>query len=100
MTLAALEQAVQAASLTDLPGVLGRLERVKAIGWGRMLAGPENGPGAGELLTVPDVAQRLKVSEYRAYELCRQGVLKSVRLGKSVRVTPAAVADYLARHGA
>ena len=53
------------------------------------------------LLTIPQVAERLKISDYRAYELARQGVLKSVRLGKkSVRVSPAAVLEYLAQQGA
>ena len=47
-----------------------------------------------------EVAKRLKVSDYRAYELARQGTLKSVRLGKSVRVKPSAVDDYLLGHGA
>ena len=66
----------------------------------RALLGTQHGPNPDDLLTVPQVAARLKVSEYRAYELCRQGLLKSVRLGKSVRVTPSALADYVARHGA
>jgi excisionase family DNA binding protein len=50
-------------------------------------------------LTVPEVAQQLHVSTYRAYELCRQQKVKSVKLGKSVRVTPSAVAEYLATQG-
>jgi len=76
-----------------------RLVSLQPILIQRALMSPRNGHGADELLTVPEVAQRLKLSPYRAYELCRQGTLKSVRLGKSVRVKPAAVADYLAKHG-
>lgn len=49
-----------------------------------------------DLLTIPQVAKRLKVSEYRAYELARQGFLKSIRLGKSVRVKQSALVEYLA----
>jgi|SRR6266850_3891961 len=65
----------------------------------RALMGPQNGQ-EDLLLTIPQVAERLKVSEYRAYELVRQGVLKSVRLGKkSVRVKPAALAEYVAGQG-
>jgi excisionase family DNA binding protein len=52
------------------------------------------------LLTIPEVAKRLKVSDYRAYELARQGILKSVRLGKSVRVKASAINEYLSMHGA
>jgi excisionase family DNA binding protein len=65
----------------------------------RALMGPRNGH-EDLLLTIPQVAERLKISEYRAYELARQGVSKSVRLGKSVRVKPSAVAEYLAKQGA
>lgn len=65
----------------------------------RALTGSRNGHEEGLLLTIPQVAKRLKISDYRAYELARQGILKSVRLGKSVRVQPSAVADYLAKQG-
>jgi excisionase family DNA binding protein len=94
-----LEQAVASVPLSELPALLGTLERAKALGWGRLLAVPSNGQGEGELLTVPEVAERLKLSEYRVYEMIRQGVLKSVHLGKSVRVRPSAVAEYLAQQG-
>ena len=53
----------------------------------------------GDLLTIPEVAKRLKVSDYRAYELARQGVLKSFRLGKSVRVKLSAINEYLTQNG-
>jgi excisionase family DNA binding protein len=67
----------------------------------RALTGSRNGQEEDLLLTIPQVAERLNVSEYRAYELARQGVLKSVRLGKkSVRVKHAALAEYLAQQGA
>jgi excisionase family DNA binding protein len=66
----------------------------------RALMASRNGNGTDILLTIPEVAQQLKVSTYRAYELCRQGAVKSVRLGKSVRVKASAVADYLAQQGA
>lgn len=52
------------------------------------------------VLTVREVAAQLKLSPYRVYELARQGTLKSIRLGKAVRVRPSAVAEYLARQGA
>jgi excisionase family DNA binding protein len=51
-------------------------------------------------LTIPEVAKRLKVSEYRAYELVRQGEIKKTPLGeKSVRVKPSDLAAYLAKQG-
>ncbi|MBI3806768.1 MAG: helix-turn-helix domain-containing protein [Nitrospirae bacterium] len=51
-------------------------------------------------LRVPEVATQLNISTYRVYELCRQGALQSVKLGKSVRVKPADLAAYLATQGA
>ena len=66
----------------------------------RALTGSRNGHEEDLLLTIPQVAKRLKVSDYRAYELARQGILKSVRLGKSVRVKPSAIDEYVSQHGA
>ena len=66
----------------------------------RALMGTQQQQGASELLTIKDVVNRLKISEYRAYELARQGALKSVRLGKSVRVRPSDLDEYIARQGA
>ncbi len=65
----------------------------------RALTGSRNGREEDLLLTIPQVAKRLKVSDYRAYELARQGILPSIRLGKSVRVKPSAVAEYLSKNG-
>ncbi len=65
----------------------------------RALMGPHNGQEADQLLTVPQVAERLKLSPYRCYELARTGVLKSVRLGKAVRVRSADLAAYLTTQG-
>ncbi|MBX3325166.1 MAG: helix-turn-helix domain-containing protein [Nitrospira sp.] len=66
----------------------------------RALAGLRDEDDEDLLLTIPQVAKRLKVSEYRAYELARQGALKSVRLGKSVRVKPSDIDEYISKQGA
>ena len=39
-----------------------------------------------ELLTVPEVAQRLKLSKSMVYLLCQQGTLPSIRFGTTVRI--------------
>lgn len=65
----------------------------------RALMGAQGGQEKGLLLTVPEVAKQLKLSSYRVYELVRQGALKSVHLGKSVRVRPLDLAAYLATQG-
>jgi excisionase family DNA binding protein len=61
-------------------GLLIELVSLQAILLQRALSGPCNDEGEELLLTIPEVAKRLKVSDYKAYELARQGSLKSVRL--------------------
>jgi len=52
------------------------------------------------VLTCPDVAALLNVSEARVYELARMRLLPSVRLGRSVRFLETEVLDWLAEGGA
>jgi excisionase family DNA binding protein len=79
-------------------GLLIELASLQAVLLQRALSRPSNDMEEELLLTIPEVAKRLKVSDYKAYELARQGNLKCVRLGKSVRVKPSAIDDYLSRH--
>ena len=65
----------------------------------RALMGAADSAGDEDLLTIGQVAARLKLSQYRAYELCRHGELKAIRLGKSVRVKPSDLHAYMAQHG-
>ncbi|SLM48034.1 protein of unknown function [Nitrospira japonica] len=64
----------------------------------RALEGSHNVSNQDHLLTIPEVAKRLQVSNYRAYELARSGILKSVRFGKSVRVRASAIDEYVSQH--
>jgi len=41
-----------------------------------------------------EVAKRLNIPEGRAYELARQGRIESVKIGKYVRVSRAALEKY------
>ena len=65
----------------------------------RALMGSSDKVGEEDLLTIDQVATRLKLSQYRTYELCRQGELKAIRLGKSVRVKPSDLHAYVLQHG-
>ena len=65
----------------------------------RALMGSSDKVGEEDLLTIDQVATRLKLSQYRAYELCRHGELKAIRLGKSVRGKPSDLHAYVAQHG-
>ena len=99
--LTSFETLIQHADRDDCAVLIGELERMKALAWGKILAGPA--PVVREVeavLTVPQVAQQLNMSAYRIYELCRTGNLQSYKCGKSVRVKPSAVSEYLAKQGA
>ena|ERR1700694_144713 len=49
------------------------------------------------LLTVKDVAQHLRISTTKVYELVYRGEIHSITIGRSRRVSPAALADFIAR---
>lgn len=94
-----VEHIIEKASMDQLPNLVGALSRLQAMAQVRLLSFSQPMPNVDQLLTVPQVAKRLQLSEYRVYEMVRQGALKSVRLGKSVRVRPSAVDEYLTRLG-
>jgi len=48
------------------------------------------------LLRIEDVAQRLAVSRSMAWKLIAYGQLRSVRIGRAVRVRPADLEAYVA----
>lgn len=50
----------------------------------------------GHLLRIEAVAKRLSVSRSMAWKLIDSGVLRSVRIGRAVRVRPADLEAYLA----
>ncbi len=49
----------------------------------------------GPLLHATDVAERLSVGLSKAYELLATGVIPSIQIGKSVRVDPEVLEDWL-----
>jgi excisionase family DNA binding protein len=53
-----------------------------------------------KLLTIPETAQRLRVTPARVYELCRLSLLPHVRLGRAVRVDEQQLVDFISRGGA
>lgn len=53
------------------------------------------------MLRVPQAAQRLSVSRSTVYALCRQRLLRHVRVGAgrgSIRINEMDLEDYVARH--
>lgn len=51
----------------------------------------------GRLLRLDEVAARLSISKSMAWKLVAYGQIRSVRIGRAVRVRPADVEEYLAR---
>jgi excisionase family DNA binding protein len=49
------------------------------------------------LLTTGEVAGQLRIGRSRLYELMDEGFIRYVHIGKLRRITPEAVADYIAR---
>ena len=99
----AVEQAIREAPAAEVPTLLGELERVKAIGWGRLVtpATPLPGPQAGEseqgALTQEEVAARYRIPLRTVRRLTRTGRLPSYQLGRNRMVRPADVDRYLTR---
>lgn len=104
-TMQALEAVVSSAPIEEIPSLLGLVEKIKAVGWGRMVARaqPEQQgtTSTPTLWTAPEVAQRLNRKKSFVYEMARQKKLKSVKLGKKyVMFTEEAVQNFLANGGA
>lgn len=84
----------------DLPRVLGEIERLRAELWSALCAAaatacattPTPSSDVG-FLTVAEVAAKLKFSRGHVYELVRQGRLRVIRTGRSVRVPIDALRD-------
>jgi len=51
---------------------------------------------SGRLLRIEQIAERLSVSRSMAWKLIDSGVLRSVRIGRAVRVRPVDLEAYLA----
>ncbi len=84
--------------------ILAKLAGIQSLLLARVLAGRGNG-GQPEcqpdrLLTAEEVADRLHVPRDHVYELCRRRELPSVKIGKYVRVSGAALTKWLGERGA
>ena len=61
---------------------------------------PSDPPYMSKLLKVDEVAEQLNISKSFAYSLMKTGQLPSVRLGRSVRVHPRDLKEYIERNTA
>lgn len=53
------------------------------------------GPSGPRLLRVDDVADRLAISRSMAWKLVSSGEMRSVRIGRAVRVRPSDLESYI-----
>lgn len=60
-----------------------------------ILGTANGGVGAERLLRLEDVAQRLSISRSMAWKLIAYGELRSLRIGRAVRVRPIDLEAYL-----
>jgi excisionase family DNA binding protein len=101
--LIAFEQAVGSVEPGSLPAVLGALERLKALAWGRALESVSRSPspwtGLDELrhLTPLRVAELLSVKEAYVHELCRSGRIPATKEGKYWLIPVTALHEWLAK---
>ena len=89
-------------SPTQCPGLLGELERLKAVVWARILKSDmpseEGSAQMQDLLDIPEVAKVLNIPKSRAYELSRQqDGFPTVRIGKYIRVHPSVLDQWVKR---
>jgi excisionase family DNA binding protein len=99
--LARFAAEVQTAAPTDLPALIGELARLQALALSRLTApsvtaAPQE---TDKLLTMPEVAERLGITEHQAREMGRSRKLPTVHVGeRHVRVSARALADWIAAH--
>lgn len=93
-----LEQAVAEPPVSQIPALIGILAQLQARAHLKMLSEHKAiGERDSGLLTMRQAAARLNLPESRAYELARQGKLPAVRIGKYVRISADALAEYQAK---
>lgn len=85
------------AEANDLPDWL-RSRDVSTVGRPKLPVRPEPAASPHALLTIPEVAERMRVSTRTVFRWIASGTLRSVQIGRVVRV-PAEVVDALMRSG-
>jgi excisionase family DNA binding protein len=87
------------APATELPELVGSLAEAQAVALARLTAaGAPSTPPQDQLLTMPEVAERLAITEHRAREMGRRGELPVVTVGERfVRVRRSALEEWVRR---
>jgi excisionase family DNA binding protein len=87
--------------LLEIPALVGALEQCKVTLmvrlWSECDRPPQTASTNAPLLSLPEVAARLRLPKGRVYELARQGRLPAVRIGKYVRVQREQLEAWIAK---
>lgn len=95
-----LVRAVTEAEPAELPALVGAFAQAQAVALARLTTrtSEDRGPADDRLLTMPEVAERLGITEHQAREMGRRGELPTVPVGdRFVRVRPSALEDWIRR---
>ena len=96
-----LEQAVATGTPAQNLQLFLELERLRMLAFSRVVKqsqlSSEHGSSEepSRLLTIPEVANILQIPCGRCYELSRQGVLPTIKIGKYIRISQAALHAWL-----
>lgn len=81
-----------------LPALIGQLEGARAAAWARLTTAEHPPVCTERLLTMPEVAERLGITEHQAREMGRRGELPVVHVGeRRVRVNTRALEEWIRR---
>lgn len=47
------------------------------------------------VMTVPEIAEILHIGRNAAYDLVKSGAIRSIRIGRNIRIPQSALIDYL-----
>lgn len=96
-----LTDLVGATTLGELPHLIGELEAAKAAAWARLASiGSPKGEASDRLLSMPEAARRLGITEHQAREMGRRRQLPVVHVGeRHVRVSLRTLEEWIRRQG-
>jgi excisionase family DNA binding protein len=97
-TIPEIERVIQEASAQELPGLLGELERLRALAWQRMTAPRGDGSADIGMLTTARLAELWGMPAAKIRELCRAGRIPARKLGKEWVVPVAALREWARRN--
>jgi predicted DNA-binding transcriptional regulator AlpA len=95
--LTALERAARSADLGQVPGLVGELERIRAIAWARLVSAPAlpHSGSSDQLLTAQEVSSRTTLSVPWLYRHA-DALPFTRRLGRKVAFSEVGMAKWLA----